>query len=70
MFIIQRKEIQFEENKVCIDYNTVKSKIVRNRKNIKVSFLQLSKFNPRLNYLSFWPLSEKQLLTYLNQNIH
>lgn len=63
MFIIQRKEIQFEENKVCIDYNTVKSKIVRNRKNIKVSFLQLSKFNPRLNYFSFFLALVRKAIT-------
>ena len=63
MFIIQRKEIQFEENKVCIDYNTVKSKIVRNRKNIKVSFLQLSKFNPRPNFFSFFLALVRKAIT-------
>ena len=54
IFIIKKKEIDFDENKECLDYYTVKTIQVRKRQQSNFSFLQLSKFTPRLNSLAFF----------------
>ena len=54
LFIIKRKEFDFDELKDCSHYYTAKTELVRARQLSTFSFLQLSKFSPSLNSFSFF----------------
>ena len=54
MFIIKMNEFDFDEQISCSDFNTFKINTVKSRQQSKLSFLQLSKFNPQPNILSFF----------------
>ena len=56
MFIIKRHETDLEEGQTlkCTDFNTVKTQKVKERQKASFSFLQLSKYTFRQNYLTFF----------------
>ena len=56
MFIIKRHETDLEEDQTlkCTDFNTVKTQKVKERQKASFSFLQLSKYTFRQNYLTFF----------------
>ena len=70
MFIVKVKEFDYDEQIACTDFNTVKIKTVQNRQKSKLSFLQLSKFIPRPNILSFFmALARKNIADAFIQTI-
>ena len=50
---IPGKEIKFNENKNCENYNTIKLQIAKKRQDTKYTFLQINQFNPKTNELNF-----------------
>ena len=67
MFIMKVKEFDFNETNgtvSCTDFNTVKKKKIANRQKANFSFLQLSKFTPRPNILTFFMAIARKATTY------
>ena len=62
MFIIQRKEFDFDNNIKCECYIDAKTKIVKQRQASNLSFLQLSKFIPQQNSLTFFMVLARKTL--------
>ena len=54
MFIMYKKEISFDTNQECCDYNTAKTPYVKNRLKADYTFLQVSKFKPISNAFTFF----------------
>ena len=62
MFIINKKDISFDTNQECCDYNTAKTPYVKNRLKANYTFLQVSKFKPISNAFSFFMAISKKSL--------
>jgi hypothetical protein len=59
---MNKKEISFDTNQECCDYNTAKTPYVKNRLKANYTFLQVSKFKPISNAFSFFMAISKKSL--------
>ena len=64
LFVLEVFEEDFDDNqKECNDYNSVKAVIVKERQKSQFSFLQLSKFIPRPNIVTFFMALTRKVTT-------
>ena len=60
MFIINKKDISFDSNQECCNYNEAKTPFVKNKTKANYTFLQISKFMPISNAFSFFMAISKK----------
>ena len=60
MFIINKKDISFDSNQECCNYNEAKTPFVKNKTKANYTFLQISKFIPISNAFTFFMAISKK----------